>query len=124
MESLLQIPVCVGDKSLHLRMAYDKIKVNVQRLEALGVRAEEYGNFLIPITMARLRLQIVRVTNKDVWEVAELQVIKAEVKAPETSDTIKIREGQLSELLYRNGRPTASTLLIESTILEESVVWI
>ena len=42
---------------------------------------------------SEVRLQIARVTNKDVWEVEELlQVIKAEVKAREVSDTIKIHE--------------------------------
>ena len=85
MESLLQLPVCAGDRSSHLHLVYDKIKVNVHGLESLGVRAEQYGSFLIPIIMAKLpsevRLQIARVTNKDVWEVEELlQVIKAEVE--------------------------------------------
>ena len=63
MDSLLQLPVCAGDRSLHLRLVYDKIKVNVHGLETLGVKAEQYGSFLIPIIMAKLssevRLQIV-----------------------------------------------------------------
>ena len=62
MESLLQLPVCAGDRSSHLCLVYDKIKVNVRGLKALGVRAEQYGSFLIPIIMAKLpsevRLQI------------------------------------------------------------------
>ena len=29
--------VCAGDRSSHLRLVYDKIKVNVRGLEALGV---------------------------------------------------------------------------------------
>ena len=95
MESLLQLPVCAGDRSSHLRLVYDKIKVNVRRLKALRVRAEQYDSFLIPIIMAKLpsevRLQIARVTNKDVWEVEELlQVIKVEVEAREISDAIKV----------------------------------
>ena len=51
-ETLLQLPVCAGDRSSHLRLVYDKIKVNVRGLETLGVRAEQYGSFLIPIIMA------------------------------------------------------------------------
>ena len=62
MESPLQLPVCAGDRSSHLRLVYDKIKVNVHGLETLGVKAEQYGSFLIPIIMAKLpsevRLQI------------------------------------------------------------------
>ena len=107
MESPLQLPVCAGDRSSHLRLVYDKIKVNVRGLETLGVRAEQYGSFLIPIIMAKLpsevRLQIARVTNKDVWEVEELlQVIKAEVEAREISDTIKVHEVRHSDILRRN----------------------
>ena len=40
MESLLQLPGCAGDRSSHLRLVYDKIKVNMRGLETLGVRAE------------------------------------------------------------------------------------
>ena len=62
MESPLQLPVCAGDRSSHLRLVYDKIKVNVRGLETLGVRGEQYGSFLNPIIMAKLpsevRLQI------------------------------------------------------------------
>ena len=65
----------------------------MRRLEALGVRAEQYDSSLIPIIMAKLppeiRLQIARVTNKNIWKVAELlQVIKA-VKSETPSRRIK-----------------------------------
>ena len=117
MESLLQLPVCAGDRSSHMRLVYDKIKVNVQRLEALGVRAEQYDSFLIPIIMAKLpsevRLQIARVTNKDVWELEELlQVIKVEVEAREISDAIKVHEVRHSDMPRKNVQPTASTLMM------------
>jgi len=122
MESLLQLPVCAGDRSSHLRLVYDKIKVNVRGLEALGVRADQYGSFLIPIIMAKLpsevRLQIARVTNKDVWEVEELlQVIKAEVEAREISDTIKVQDVRNPDTSRRNVRPTASTLMMREQCL-------
>ena len=86
---------------------YDKIKISVQGLEALGIKAEQYGSFLIPIIMAKLpsevRLQIARVTNKDVWEVEELLlVIRAEAEAHEISDTIKIHEVRHSDIPHRN----------------------
>lgn len=58
MESLLQLPVCARDRSLHLRLVYDKIKINVHGLEALGVRSEQYGSFLIPIIMAKLPSEV------------------------------------------------------------------
>jgi len=78
---------------------YDKIHANVRGLEALGVKAEEYGSFLIPIIMAKLpsevRLQIARVTTRDVWQVDELfQVIKCEVEARELSDSVRVSEGK------------------------------
>lgn len=42
---------------------------------------------------AEVRLQIARVSARDVWEVDELlRVIKSEVEAREISDTIKINE--------------------------------
>ena len=117
MESLLQLPVCAGDRSSHLRLMDNKIKVNVRGLETLGVRAEQYGSFLISIIMAKLpsevRLQIARVTNKDVWEVEELlQVIKAEAEACKISDTIKVHEVRHSNIPRRNVRPTSSTLMM------------
>ena len=54
MDDLLKLPVCHGDKTTQLRLLYDKIWVNVHRLEALGVSAKQYGSFLIPLIMAKL----------------------------------------------------------------------
>jgi len=80
MEKLLQVPKCSGERASHLRLVYDKIYANVRGLEALGVKAEEYGSFLIPVIMAKLpsevRLQIARVTTRDVWKVDELSSVK------------------------------------------------
>ena len=65
------------------RLIYDKVYVNVYGLQFLGVKAEGYGSFLIPMIMSILprivRLQMVRVTTKDGWEISELlKVINAE----------------------------------------------
>ena len=58
----------MGDKTPQLWAVYDKIGVNVRGLEALGIRLEQHGSFLIPIFMSKLlgevRLQIARVTIK------------------------------------------------------------
>ena len=64
-----------------LRAVYEKISVNVRGLEAIGVTADQYGSFLIPVIMGKLqadvRLQIARVTTQEVWDVEEtLQVVK------------------------------------------------
>ena len=76
MEKLQQVPKCSGERASQLRLVYDKIHANIRGLEALGVKAEEYGSFLIPVIMAKLpsevRLQIARVTTIDVWKLDEL----------------------------------------------------
>jgi len=84
MDNLLKTPPC-DDKTYHLRSVYDKIYTKIRGLESLGVRMEQYGSFLILIIMLKLpaevRLQIGRVSVKEVWEVEELmKVIKGEVK--------------------------------------------
>ena len=71
-------------------------------LESLGVKAEQYGSFLIPVIMSRLpaevRLHVARVSTKDVWEINELlKVIQAEVEAREMSDTMKMQEKKGTE---------------------------
>ena len=69
----MKIPSCMSGKPSQLRFIYDKIYANVRGLEALGIGAEQYGSFLIPIVMDRLPadvcLQIARVTTKDIWEI-------------------------------------------------------
>ena len=105
-DELLRLPTCTWDKPGQLRIIYDKIKINVRGLESLGVKAEQYGSFLIPVIMSRLpaevRLHVARVSTKDVWEINELlKVIQAEVEAREMSDTIKIQEKKgLKQLLH------------------------
>ena len=84
MDQLLRLPSCIGDKASQIRAIYDKISVQVRGLDALGVRAEQYGSFLIPVIMSKLpaeiRLQIARVTTQEVRNIEELlRVIKGEV---------------------------------------------
>ncbi len=97
MDDLLQLPTCLGNKPADLRLIVDKVTVNVRGLEALGVKSEQYGSFLIPIIMSKLpadvRLQIARVTTKDVWQIEEvLSVLKSEVQAREMSNNMKTRD--------------------------------
>ena len=51
MDDLLKLPNVIGDKPGQLRVVHDKIKVNVRGLESLGVGADQYGSFLIPVIM-------------------------------------------------------------------------
>ena len=51
-EKLLQVQKCSGEKVSQLCLVYNKIHANIRGLEALGVKAEKYGSFLIPVIMA------------------------------------------------------------------------
>ena len=122
-DELLRLPTCTWDKPGQLRIIYDKIKINVRGLESLGVKAEQYGSFLIPVIMSRLpaevRLHVARVSTKDVWEINELlKVIQAEVEAREMSDTMKIQEKKGTETTATPKRGfslgTANSLLARS----------
>ena len=102
MDELLKLPTCTWDKPGQLRIIYDKVKINVRGLESLGVKAEQYGSFLIPVIMSRLpaevRLHVARVSTKDMWEINELlKVIQAELEAREMSDTMRIQEKKGTE---------------------------
>jgi len=113
MEDLLKIPACSTDKTSHLQSVYDKIRINVRGLESLGVRAEQYGSFLIPVIMSKLPsdvcLQVAKITGKEVWEIQELLgVIKEEGEARELSDAIKINEKGATER-YTSHRHNASS---------------
>ena len=123
MDELLKLPTCTWDKPGQLRIIYDKIKINVRGLESLGVKAEQYGSFLIPVIISRLpaevRLHVARVSTKDALEINELlKVIQAEVEAREMSDTMKIQEKKGTETTptpKRGFSPgTANSLLARS----------
>ena len=86
--------------------------------ESLGVGAEQYESFLIPVIMSKLpadaRLQVARITAKEVWEIQELLgVIKREVEAQELSDTIWLSERRVNEGSSNcsYGPPTASAFI-------------
>jgi hypothetical protein len=86
MDKLLKLPSCSGGTASSLRLIYDKVSVNVEGLEAIGVKAEQYGSLLIPVIMSKMpsdvRIQIARNTTKDVWDIRELlDVIQKEVEA-------------------------------------------
>ena len=95
MDELLKIPAFTTDKTLQLRLIYDKISINVRGLEALGVNLSQYGSLLIHVVMSKLPqevwLQIARNTAQNIWEMSEpLSVIRKEVEAREISDAIKV----------------------------------
>ena len=118
MEELFKLPTCVGDKAIQIHTVYDKISVNVGGLEALGVNQHQYGSLLIPVIMAKLpsniRLQIARITKRDVWHMDELlRIVKEEVEARELSESIKVGESKgLDYPSRRMAQPTASALVV------------
>ena len=63
---------------------------------------------------ADVRLQVARITNKDVWKIEELlQIIKVEVKVREISDAMKTSERRSTEVTPRGANlRTASSLVI------------
>ena len=102
MDELLKLPTCSGSKASSLRSIYDKVSVNVRGLEAVGVKADQYGSLLIPVIMSKLpeevRIQIARNTSKDVWEIGELlNVIQKEVEAREVCENIPINASNLNK---------------------------
>ena len=123
MGELPKLPTCTWHKPGELRIIYDKIKIDVRGLESLGVKAEQYGSFLIPMIMSRLpaevRLHVARVSTMDVWEINQLlKVIQAEVEPREMSDTMKIQDKKGTETTptpKRGFSPgTANSLLARS----------
>jgi len=108
MDDLIKLPECPEGKTQQLRAIYDKVCVNVRGLEALGIGAEQYGSFLIPVIMAKLsldvRLQIARTTTRDVWKIDELlHIIKGEVQAREISDAVKVNERKIADITRKGG---------------------
>ena len=94
MDELLKISACPSDKPHQLRHFYDKVSVNIRALEALGVKADQYGTLLIPILMAKLppaiRVHVARNTTQDVWNTESiLKLIHSEIEARETNDKVK-----------------------------------
>ncbi|KAK6165454.1 hypothetical protein SNE40_022380 [Patella caerulea] len=112
MYELLKIPNC-SDDSAQLRFMYDKISVIIRGLESLGVKAQQYGSFLIPVIMSKLPSDIC--LQKDVWDIQKLlDVIKGELQPREISDTVKVNEqGRNRHPSYSSHqKSTASSLLV------------
>jgi len=49
MDQMYKLPNCKSDRASQLRSTFDKLCVHVRGLEAVGISAEEYGKFLIPV---------------------------------------------------------------------------
>ena len=116
MDDLLKLTPCSDSRPHHLRVIYDKIYVNVRGLEALGITASQYGSFLIPVVMSKLpaevRLQVARMTAKEVWNIEDLlDIIKSEVEARELSEAIRTTELKPLDTHRKPILSTASTLL-------------
>ena len=93
MDELLKMSTCPSDKP-------HQLSVNIRALEALGVKADQYGTLLIPILMAKLpseiRVHVARNTTQDVWNIESiLDVIQSEVEAREISDKVKAMASSL-----------------------------
>ena len=71
MDNFLKLNPSTSEKPHQLRYLYDQIRVQIRGLEALGVKTETYGQFLIPVIMSKLpteiRLQVARATKKRVF---------------------------------------------------------
>ena len=88
----------------------------------MGILANQYGSFLIPVVMAKLpanvHLQIARVTTKDIWEIDELlQVLRTEVEAREISEGVKVHEmhSTTSPNQHRSTRNTSFSMVTRDT---------
>ena len=89
-------------------------------LEALGVKADQYGSLLIPIIMAKLppeiRVHVARNTTQDVWDIESiLKVIQNEIEAREISKKIKAMTSTTEPKRPQFSKnPTMGTFLVDS----------
>ena len=118
MEGLLKISNCAGDRSVTLRVVFDKIMVHVRGLEALGVASEQYGSLLIPVSMAKfptdIRLRIARETGRETWKIDNLlKIVKQEVEAREASEGAAVNTNKIPVPPCRNPpfNPSANSLV-------------
>jgi hypothetical protein len=117
MDELLKVQPCSNERSSSIQFVYDKIRVNVCGLEALGVTPEQYGSLLIPILMSKLpnslRLEVARKSTNEVWKINELlETIRKEIEAREASDQVKLNDSRSHPSLERskNQHPTSQAL--------------
>ena len=116
-----------SDKPHQLRHFYDKLSVNIRALEALGVKADQYGTLLIPILMAKLppeiRVHVARNTTQEVWNTESiLKLIQSEIEANEIeareiNDKVKAMASSIEPKrpsYQKPGNSTASSFLTGS----------
>ena len=99
MDELLKVPPCSNERSSSIRFVYDKIRLHVRGLEALGVSPEQYGSLLMPILMSKLpnilRLEVARKSTNEIWRIDELlETIRREIEAREASDQVKLHDSR------------------------------
>ena len=118
MDELLKVQPCLNERSSSIWFVYDKIRVHVRRLEALGVSPEQYGSLLIPILMSKLpnslRLEVAQKSTNEVWKIDELlETIRKEIEAREASDQVILHDSRSPATIERNKHqhPTAQALL-------------
>ena len=121
MDELLKISTCPTDKPYQLRYLYGKLNVNIRGLEALAVKASQYGSLLIPIIMAKLlpeiRVHVARNTTEDVWDIESiLNVIQNEIEAREIGEKIKAMSSNTEPKRPQLPKiPTTGSFLVDST---------
>ena len=88
-EQLLKLPnvVSSGD-TRKVRKLYDTIETHTRGLQGLGVNAESYGSFLVPILLSKLPEDIKLVVSRQIegenWKLDKLlEILKIEVEARE-----------------------------------------
>ena len=76
-----------------IRQLYDKTEIHIRGLQALGVRAQQYGSLLVPGLLSKvtheLRLIISREFDTGNWSLDELlKIFKTEVEARERCNSM------------------------------------
>ena len=127
-EDLLKIPPYSSDRTAHLRLVYDKVHANIRGLEALGIKTDQYGSFLIPVVIPPdVHLQIARLTTKDIWQIDEfLQVLRTEVEAREVSEGVKVHDTthfHHTSHNHKSDKRTAAAMLIQDNGPNPSCVY-
>ena len=73
MDSFVQLSVVKNSNDvINLRKLYGKIEISVRNLNSLDVKKETYGNLLISIINARLRLYLSRKFKNNLWNIDDL----------------------------------------------------
>ncbi|XP_020611283.1 uncharacterized protein LOC110049797 [Orbicella faveolata] len=93
-DNLLKLPVVSSVNDVKdIRQLYDKTEIHIRGLQALGVEAQQYGSFFVPVLLSKvpqeLRLIISREFDSGNWSLDELlKVFKTEVEAGERCNSM------------------------------------